>query len=275
MSVVGATLVFIAVASLALAVLAPPLPGIRLPHVDAVALALIAPSWSIARWECIRAACALGGAILLWPAGLWPLGLAAGAAAPSLLLRWREASLRSAAAARALDILQGTQAALRSGLPLVGAVRLAIDGAEPLARDPFERALRSFDLNLPLDQALRSAAARAGDRRVVLALEALALVAREQLPAARASTIVANVADRLAFEQRLLQEIRARTSGVRAQIVLLALLVPALAAYLVATMPGLAATLASPFGLYVLVPAAAVFEVIGIVASRHIVRSVW
>ncbi|MEK7864084.1 MAG: hypothetical protein AAB295_12600 [Chloroflexota bacterium] len=275
MTILGAALVFIAVASLALAVLAPPLPAARLPHVDASALALVAPSWSVARWEGLRAACAFGGAALLWPVGLWPLGLLAGAAAPSVLLRWREAGLRSVAAARAIDILQGTQAALRSGLPLVGAVRLAIEGAEPLARDPFERALRSFDLNLPLDQALRDASREAGDRSLSLALEALALVAHEQLPAARASTVVASVADRLAFERRLLQEIRARTSGGRAQIVLLALLVPALAAYLVATMPGLAAPLASPRGVFVLVPAAAGVEIVGVLASRHIIRSVW
>ena len=55
---------------------------------------------------------------------------------------------------------------------------------------------------------------------------------------------------------------------------LLALLVPALALYLVATMPGLAATLASPVGRLVLLPAAAVFELAGIVASRAIVRDI-
>lgn len=275
MSLVGAVLVFIAFTSLALAAIAPPVAVVRPRHGDSAALALVAPSWSLARWECLRLTCMLASAGLLWLPGLWPLGLAAGAAAPSILLRWREAGLRSAAAARALDILQGSQAALRSGLPLAGAVRLAIEGAGPLERDPFERALRSFDLNLPLDQALSDASRRTADRRLTLALEALALVAREQLPSARASTIVANAADRLAFEQRLLQETRARTSGVRAQIVLLALLVPSLAAYLVATMPGLAATLASPLGMYVLLPAAAVFEIIGVVASRQIVRSIW
>jgi Flp pilus assembly protein TadB len=75
----------------------------------------------------------------------------------------------------------------------------------------------------------------------------------------------------LSFEERLLAEVRARTSGMRAQIVLLALLVPALALYLVATMPGLAATLATPLGMHVLLPAAFLFEIAGILTSRAIV----
>ena len=86
--------------------------------------------------------------------------------------------------------------------------------------------------------------------------------------------MVASVADRLAFEAHLRDEVSARASGVRAQIVLLALLVPALALYLVATMPGLGATLASPVGRFVLLPAAAAFELAGIVASRAIVRDI-
>jgi hypothetical protein len=39
-------------------------------------------------------------------------------------------------------------------------------------------------------------------------------------------------------------------------------------------MPGLAATLATPLGTHVLVPAAIMFEVTGILASRAIVRRI-
>lgn len=274
MTIIGAALAVIAVSSLALIPLAADVRVSNRRHIDAAALALVLPSWSLVRWEALRAGCTLAAVAVLWPLGLWPL---AGVAivAPSAIIRWRAAARRSEAAARSLDILQGTHAALRSGVPLIAAVRLATEGIAPLARDPFDRALRSFDLNLPLDEAFRAASRECGDRRVALALDALAVVAREQLPAARAATIVAGVCDRLAFERRLLDEIRSRTSGVRAQIVLLALLVPCLAAYLVLTMPGLAATLTSPLGLYVLLPAAALFEVAGLVVSRQIIRSIW
>jgi Flp pilus assembly protein TadB len=132
--------------------------------------------------------------------------------------------------------------------------------------------MRSFDVGTPLDEALRAASQASRDRRLVLALDALALVASEQLPAVRSAAVVASVTDRLAFDEHLLAEIRARTSGLRAQIVLLALLVPALALYLAATLPGLAATLSTPLGLRVLVPVALLFEVAGIVASRRIVH---
>lgn len=190
----------------------------------------------------------------------------------ALLTEMRRRRDRVRAAAGATAVLQGTHAALRSGLPIALALRAALVAVDQPAREPFESALRAFDLNASLGEALRDVAAQTRDRRLVLALEALALVASEQLPAARAASIVAGVADRLAFEERLLAEVRARSSGLRAQIVLLALLVPAIALYLVLTLPGLGATLATPLGARVLVPAAIAFETLGIVASRAIVR---
>jgi Flp pilus assembly protein TadB len=171
-----------------------------------------------------------------------------------------------------LALMQSVHAALRSGLPLARALRIAVADLDVSARTPFERALRSFDLGARLDISLRSAAKAARDRRVALALEALSLVADEQLAASRSAAVIASVADRLAFDERLSDEVRARTSGLRAQILLLALVVPAIALYLAFTLPGLAATLATPLGLRVLVPGAIAFEVGGIVASRRIVR---
>jgi Flp pilus assembly protein TadB len=200
-----------------------------------------------------------------WPAALHPV---------ALLVRWRARRRRERAAAGSIGVLQSTCAALRSGLPLATALRVALDRTDPSARGPFERALLAFDLNAALDEALRAAAKETHDHRLGLALEALALAAGEQLPATRAAAVIASVADRLVFEERLLEEVRARTSGVRAQIVLLALLVPGLASYLVVTMPSLAVTLGTPLGTHVLLPAAFVFELAGILASRTIVRRI-
>lgn len=276
MTVLGAVATGIAIASLGLAACAPSLstlPALRVRNVDAALLLQIAPGWSVARWELLRAACLAAALALSGAVGMWPLGLL-GAIAPSIVLRWRERRSGSLAAARSLGVLVATQAALRAGLPLSSALRLALEGAAPLAREPFERALRAFELNAPFDDALRNAAGQARDRRIGLALSALALVADEQLPSTRAAAVVGSVADRLAFEARLAEEVQARTSGARAQIVLLALLVPALAAYLVLTLPGLAATLGSPLGTRVLVPAAVVLELAGVFASRRIVRGI-
>jgi Flp pilus assembly protein TadB len=184
---------------------------------------------------------------------------------------WRDRREARAARTHALGVLRSTHAALRSGVPLAGALRLALDGAPPLGRSPFLRALRSFELGSPLDVAL-SPSRVASDRTVALALSALAIVSAEQLPASRAAAIVGSVADRIAFDERLSQEMSARTSGLRAQVVLLALVVPALALYLLLTLPGLADTLTTPLGRFVLIPAALLFEIAGIVASRAIVR---
>jgi Flp pilus assembly protein TadB len=92
-----------------------------------------------------------------------------------------------------------------------------------------------------------------------------------RLPHDRAGNLVAAVADRLAFEDRLDEEIRARTAGLRSQVALLALVVPGIAAYLALTVPSLAATLEQPIGRFVLIPGALTLELIGVVASRRAV----
>lgn len=174
--------------------------------------------------------------------------------------------------ARALEVLRATEGALRSGVPIATALRVATEGtARP--DDPFVQALQVFELNTPLDASIRKLADRSNDRGVRLALEALAIVASEELPSTRAAIIVGGIADRVAFEARLSDEIASRTSGIRAQIVILALLVPALAAYLAATVPGLIDVLWSPLGRYVLLPVATLLELAGLAASRAVVRS--
>lgn len=192
--------------------------------------------------------------------------------ATSLVRRALAARRREAGSACALEVLRATHAAMRSGLPLAPALRVALERVDAADRAPFERAMRAFELNEGLEDALGAARATAHDRRVSLALDALALVASEQVPASRGAALVQSVADRLSFEERLLAEVRARTGGVRAQIVILALLVPSLAAYLSFTMPGLATTLATPLGRFVLIPAAILLEIAGVLASRAIVR---
>jgi Flp pilus assembly protein TadB len=189
------------------------------------------------------------------------------------LVRWYRGRRNDARAGlHALALLQGVHAALRSGMPLPLALRIALEDLDEEARSTFQRPLRAFDLGMPLDEALRAAGKASHDRRAGLALEALSLVAAEQLAATRSAGVIASIADRLAFDERLQDEVMARTSGVRAQIVLLACLVPALAIYLAFTVPGLASTLGTPLGRNVLLPAALLFEAAGIIASRRIVR---
>ena len=268
MILAGALAAATAAVAVVLACLPPRMPTLP-QHPDASSLSLALPGWSIARWELVRIAVAATAAIALGHA--WFVGAPAALVTPSVVLRWREHVLRVRAAAACAVILQTTHAGLRSGQPLVAALRSALQPHPAAARAPFDEALRAFDLNTHLEDALVSAGVRAADRRVVIALDALALAAAEELPAVRAAALIGSVAERLSFESELRSEVDARSSGARAQIVLLALVVPLFALYLAATMPGLAATLASPIGARVLVPAALALEVAGIVASRTIV----
>jgi Flp pilus assembly protein TadB len=230
------------------------------------------PLW---QWESLRAGCIIASAILSFATPVPLVGtLAAGALAPSVVLRSRAAAIRWQARLATTHLLRATEAALRSGASLPEALRRACGAAaeDRLARRPFVDALRAFDLGAPLDQALRTSARSATDPRSRIALETLAMGVASRLPYDRAGILVAAVADRLAFEERLDEEMRARTAGLRSQVVLLALVVPGIAAYLALTVPSLAATLGQPIGRFVLIPAAAALEVIGVVASRRAIE---
>jgi Flp pilus assembly protein TadB len=249
-------------------------PRVGVEHPDRRALDDVNWARPLWQWESLRAVCILAGVSL---ALATPLPLAAafagGALTPSLAVRSRAAAARWRAGSATTHLLRATEAALRSGASLPEALRRACGAAtgDRVARRPFVDALREFDLGAPLDQALRASARRATDSRSRIALETLAMGIASRLPHDRAAILVAEVADRLTFEERLDEEIRARTSGLRAQVILLALVVPGIATYLALTVPSLGATLGQPIGRFVLVPAAIALEVIGVIASRRAV----
>jgi Flp pilus assembly protein TadB len=227
------------------------------------------PLW---QWESLRAGCMAAAAVLSLATPV-PLGaaLAAAAFAPSVVARSRAGAVRRRARSGTTHLLRATEAALRSGASLPESLRRACTAAteDRLARRPFVDALRAFDLGAPLDQALRESVREATDTRSRIALETLAMGIASRLPYDRAGILVSAVADRFAFDERLDEEIRARTAGLRSQVVLLALVVPAIAAYLAFTVPSLAATLGQPIGRFVLIPAAMALEVIGVIVSRR------
>jgi Flp pilus assembly protein TadB len=230
------------------------------------------PLW---QWEALRVLCIAAGALLSFATPLPLVGVcAATTLAPSVIVRTRAAAARWQARLALTRLLRATEAALRSGASLPEALRRACDAAaeDGLARRPFVDALRAFDLGAPLDHALRASAHRVADPRSRIALETVAIGIASRLPHDRAGILIAAVADRLAFEERLDEEVRARTAGLRSQVVLLALVVPAIAAYLSFTVPSLAATLGQPIGRFVLIPAALTLEVVGVIASRRAIE---
>jgi Flp pilus assembly protein TadB len=228
---------------------------------------------SLSEWEALRALATLGGVLLAGAAGFAPVGLL-GATVPSIVARLAVSRRRAERARETLAVLQMTVAGLRSGAGLVESLRLATASTRATQAGPFAEAVRAFDLGAPLDAALAAGRAEAHERQVVLGIDALALCVAEQLSSSRCVSLIASTVDRLAFEQRIAADIRARTAGLRVQIVMLAALVPGLALYLVLTVPGLAETFAQPLGRFVLLPAAAILETVGILASRRVVSDI-
>jgi len=224
---------------------------------------------SLLTWECVRVFTIVCGLALASAMSVPALGLT-GAVVPSIVARTLAARRREKRARQTVALLQMTLAGLRSGAGLTEALRLA-SSSEPEAEfGPFAAALRAFDLGAPLDVALRGARAQTRDHRLIVGLDALSLCVAEQLPASRCVTLIASTIERLVFEQRIAEDVRARTSGLRVQIGLLAALVPGLALYLALTVPGMSEALTTPLGRFVLLPLAATLEVIGILASRRV-----
>jgi Flp pilus assembly protein TadB len=246
-------------------------PSVRHPERDLLREA----GWtrSLPEWEYLRALATVLGLALAGSLGVLPIGLI-GAAAPSVAARTIAARRRDERARETISLLQMTLAGLRSSASLTEALRLAVSSGQVDAFGPFAGAVRAFDLGAPLDDALRAARAQARDRRVLLGLDAISLCVAEQLPASRCGALIASVVERLVFEQRTADDVRARTSGLRVQILLLAALVPGLGLYLAITVPGVAETLMNPLGRFVLVPLAAALEAAGVFTSRRVMRDI-
>jgi Flp pilus assembly protein TadB len=249
-------------------------PAVSLPHPDAPELMDAGWRGGLRRWEAIRAAVALSVALAALATGI-PIAAAIPAAlAPSVWIRLRASAARDRARRGLGPLVATAEGALRSGASLPDALRRSVEAAgDPLATRPIAEALRAFDLGAGLDTALLVSAGGARDARGHLALGTIALGVAERLPRERLADLLAVVVDRLSFDARLDDEVRARAAGVRQQQLLLAALVPAIATYLTFTMPTLAVTLSSDLGRFVLIPAALGLELAGILLGRRVVRA--
>ena len=247
--------------------------GVQTTHPERAMLREAGWTRSMLAWECARALAAICGLAVASSLGVTLLGLIS-LVVPSAVARMLAARRRDERARETVSLLQMTLAGLRSGASLTEALRLAAGSGPEPEFGPFAAAIRAFDLGAPLDVALREARAGARDRRVILGLDAASLCVAEHLSGSRCAMLIASAVDRLVFEQQIADDVRARTSGLRVQIALLAALVPGLALYLAVTVPGLAETFATPLGRFVLLPLAGVLELSGIVASRRVVSGI-
>src|SRR5438270_5684421 len=202
----GALACALAVTSLALApAFRAPVLAMPIAHPDRDALRDAGWTRSLLIWEATRAGATLLALVIAVALSLPPIpAMVAGAIAPSMAARMRADRAGRRARGATTRMLRMTEAALRSNAGVPEALRRAIGGTEDrLAVRPFAAALRAFDLGAPLDDALRRAAGATADPRVRVALDTLALGIASRLPGERAGALVAAVADRLAFHERL------------------------------------------------------------------------
>ncbi len=259
----------------ACALLAPPIPRLRAGHPEGRRLRDAGWKWQARQWEMLRLALATSAGLLAWLCG-WDPGppVAAALAAPSVALQVRSASRREQRRRASLAQFTLIGAALASGAGLVEAIRRAVASErDTLAAAPLARALHEFSVGASLSDGLR-AGAEGAHARTRPALLTLALGVEERLPASRLRILVEAATDRLAFDEQIETEVRARASGTRLQIWAMAAVVPLLGVYLIGTVPLVAEVLSSDLGRRLLIPAAAALEVTGFLLARRAVRDV-
>ena len=128
-------------------------------------------------------------------------------------------------------------------------------------------------LDAPLHDSLREIRARTTTRNLGLVWETLTICAENQLPTQAARSLLFELSTTVQFNVQLANEVRARSAGQRAQIWLLAVIVPGMYLYLRLTNPQLLSVLdETMMGRFVLLPLAAALEVVGVALSFRIAR---
>jgi Flp pilus assembly protein TadB len=133
--------------------------------------------------------------------------------------------------------------------------------------------IQRFLLNEPLHEALCEVRARTKTRNLGLIWETLRICTEHHLPTEKARSLLLDLTATINFNLQLANEVRARSSGQRTQVWLLAVIVPGMYLYLRLMSPQLLSILDDTIvGRFILFPLAAALEVGGIVLSFRIAR---
>jgi Flp pilus assembly protein TadB len=199
---------------------------------------------------------------------------AAGLLVPRLYLAWLVHAQSRRSESEAPRLLQALLGGLTAGSTYLDALRQArLTCTDPWIREDLEFIIQRFLLDVPLHESLQAVRARVTTRNLGLIWEMLMVCAANQLPTQAARTLFFELSSTVQFNVQLANEVRARSSGQRAQIWLLAVIVPGMYLYLRLMSPQLLSVLdETTVGRYVLFPLAAALEVIGLALSLRIAR---
>jgi Flp pilus assembly protein TadB len=202
------------------------------------------------------------------------LGGAAGFVVPRLYLDALVRAQRRRTEAEAPRMLQVILASLASGSTYLEALEEARGRAtDRWLRDDLDHVITEFHLGVPLERSIAEVRSATAGRNLALVWDNLAICIANRIPAARAKGLFVELSSTVQFNVQVQQEVRAPPSGQRAQIWLLALIVPGLFLYLRVLDGSLFDVLdATTLGRYVLMPVAVFLEVLGIVLSFRLAR---
>jgi Flp pilus assembly protein TadB len=198
----------------------------------------------------------------------------AGLLAPRLYLAWLVHAQSRRSEFEAPRLLQAVLSGLTAGGTYLDALRQArLTCTDPWIREDLDYVIQRFLLDVPLHEGLQAVRARVMTRNLRLIWETLTICAANQLPTQAACTLFVELSSAVQFNVQLGNEVRARSSGQRAQIWLLAVIVPGMYLYLRLMSPQLLSVLdETTVGRYVLFPLAAALEVVGLALSFRIAR---
>ena len=201
-------------------------------------------------------------------------GGATGLLVPRLYLAWLVHAQSRRSESEAPRLLQAVLSGLTGGSTYLDALRQArLTCTDPWIREDLDFVIQRFLLDVPLQESLQVVGDRVVTRNLGLIWETLMICAANQLPTQAARTLFFELASTVQFNVQLANEVRARSSGQRAQIWLLAVIVPGMYLYLRMMSPQLLSVLdETAVGRYILFPLAAALEVIGIALSFRIAR---
>jgi Flp pilus assembly protein TadB len=215
----------------------------------------------------------LGGLVLGSPV-VAVLAGAAGFAVPRLYLDGLVRAQRRRTEAEAPHMLQVILASLAAGSTYLEALDEARNrAADRWLRDDLDHVVNEFHLGVPLERSIAEVRTASAGRNLSLVWDNLAICIANRIPAQRAKGLFVELSSTVQFNVQVQQEVRARSAGQRAQIWLLALIVPGLFFYLRLVDSDLFSVLdETSLGRWVLLPVAVALEVLGIVLSFRLAR---
>ena len=222
----------------------------------------------------IVAPLALGAIGLLFSGPMAILGLVVGALIPGWYVRYLVGSEARAAADDAPRVLRAMVNRAAAGGTYPDLFAAAAEAARHRwVKADFEEILGRYYANEPPADALVEVRRRQAGRNLSLVYDALITLTRTHQPASAAGEVLGSLGEASRANQSIARQAAAESKGLRLQAAILAIVIPALFLYLtVANGELIGPVISTPLGRYLLLPAAALLEVTGIVLSWRVTR---